>query len=253
MNSSRVPVSEKRPLLARAFEYAKGEYTGYHAHDAAQLVYAVSGTMTVMAEAGHWVVPPLRAVWIPARMLHEVAMHAHVSMRTAYLHPTCAADLPKSCVVVSVSRLMRELLVEATRFPEANSCENRYRLVTALLLEELRVSDQLPLSLPEPQDPRLRRVTESLRCDPSDGRSLDAWAAMAGASKRTLARLFERETGMSFRQWRQQARLLAALRKLADGEPVSVVAVDLGYATPSAFTHMFRHAFGVVPSEYFKD
>lgn len=249
---SRVPLSEGRPLLVRAFDYAMGETTGRHLHDAAQLVYAVSGTMTVMAEQGLWVVPSLRAVWIPAGLMHEVVMQSPVSMRTAYLDPAFATKLPGSCVVVSVSPLLRELLIEASRFPEGCRYAARCRLVIDLLLEELRVADQLPLSLPKPQDPRLRRVTEALRQSPGDPRSLESWAAAAGASKRTLARLFERETGMSFRQWRQQARLLTALQKLANGEAVSAVAMDLGYATPSAFTQMFRQALGVVPSAYFK-
>ena len=250
---SRIPLCARRPLLVRAFDYAKGETTGRHRHDAAQLVYAVSGTMTVMAEQGLWVVPSLRAVWIPAGLMHEVVVQSPVSMRTAYLYSGLAAALPDSCVVVSVSPLLRELLVEASGFPESYRYEARCRLIIDLLLEELRVADQLPLSLPEPRDARLRRVTESLRRAPGDPRSLEAWADMAGASKRTLARLFERETGMSFRHWRQQARLLIALQKLANGEAVSAVAMDLGYATPSAFTQMFRQALGVVPSAYFKD
>ena len=250
--NSRLPLSAGRPLLVRVFDYAKGETTGRHVHDAAQLVYAVSGTMTVMAESGLWVVPSLRAVWIPAGLLHEVVMQSAVSMRTAYVHPGFATTLT-GCCVVSVSPLLRELLVAASRFPESYVYKARCRLVVDLLLEELRVADQLPLSLPEPRDRRLRRVTEALRRAPGDPRSLAAWADAAGASKRTLTRLFEKETGMSFRQWRQQARLLMALQKLAKGEAVSTVAVDLGYATPSAFTQMFHRALGVVPSAYFKD
>ena len=120
-----------------------------------------------------------------------------------------------------------------------------------LIPGEIRALPALPLHLPWPADARLRRVCEALKADPAENRTLEDWARASGASARTLARLFRKETGMSFGGWRQQARLLEALGRLASGSPVTTVALDLGYQSPSAFTSMFRRALGTSPTRYF--
>jgi AraC-like DNA-binding protein len=127
----------------------------------------------------------------------------------------------------------------------------RRRLITTLVLNEIRAATVAPLHLPEPADPRLMRITSALREQPGDSRTLTAWAAEAGASTRTLSRLFLAETGMTFRQWQRQARLLAALVRLAQGTPVTSLAFDLGYESPSAFISAFRRALGKTPRRYF--
>ncbi len=180
-------------------------------------------------------------------------MHSNVSMRTVYLAEERAEDFPSNCFVVSVSGLLRELILEATTFAETYVLSRRHGLVVDLLLSELRISPQIGLSLSDPEDRRLRLITESLKSNPEDNRSLACWAKMANASERTLARLFLRETGLTFAQWRQQARLLSAIAMLAQGIPVTTIAIDLGYSTPSAFGYMFRRALGSAPSEYFDD
>lgn len=241
----------ERPIVAKAYEYGRGHRIAAHAHAAAQLVYAVSGAMSVSTDQGIWVVPPLRAVWIPPRRLHTVQMHADVSMRTVYVVEEKAGIFERRCCVVSVSGLLRELIVEATRFPETYTLHGRYRLIVELLLGELKTSPQAGLHLAEPGDRRLRRITESLKANPADNRPLRCWAQHANASERTLARLFLKETGLTFAQWRQQARLLHAIAMLAQGIPVTTIAIDLGYSTPSAFGFMFRRALGSAPSAFF--
>jgi AraC-like DNA-binding protein len=253
MRQTTPAVSAECPLFGRALEYGAGQRTGRHSHEAAQLVYAVAGTMTVDVEEGLLVVPPLRAVWIPPEMCHDVVMQSRVSMRTVYIHHTLAKEFSDRCMVLGVSNLLRELLVEAAKIEKGLPARQRYRLIVEFIMDELKLSRQLPLLLPDPQDPRLLRITREIRDNPGDNRTLDAWSRCAGASSRTLARLFEKETGMTFGHWRRQAKLLAALQRLADREPVSVVSAALGYATPSAFTHMFRQALGVSPSAYFSD
>ena len=243
---------ETKPLTAEigayARDYPKGHHIARHRHAWHQLVYARAGVMTVSTAGGAWVVPPQRAVWMPAAADHEIRCATAVSMRTLYLAPTIAAPLPAGCCVVHVSPLLRELILASVEAP--GPAPRRTRLA-ALILIELAEAAVAPLHLPEPSDPRVRRITEALRADPGDARTLAAWGRQVGASPRTLSRLFLAETGMTFRQWQRQARLLAALVKLAQRDPVTSVALDLGYDSPSAFIHAFRRALGKTPRAYF--
>jgi AraC-like DNA-binding protein len=240
-----------RPVVAMASDYPAGFRVAPHHHDRAQLVFASAGVMAVTTAAGTWVVPPQRAVWVPAATGHEIRMHGSVSLRTLYVAPD--AGLPETCRVITVSPLLRELILRAMEVPARYDEDGPEGRVMALILDELRLSAAAPLYLPRPSDRRLLRVTEALLEDPGDRRPLTAWAKQAGASPRTLARLFAKETGLGFRAWRQQARLLQALVGLAQGRPVTVLALDLGYDSPSAFIAAFKRAFGVTPARYFSD
>jgi len=243
----RVP----RPVAAMAKDFPDGHRIPVARHARGQLVYGVTGVMTVTTPHGTWVVPPQRAVWVPPRTDHASRMSGKVAMRTLYLRADVARRLPAQCCVVSVSPLLRELILAATRMPVLYDRRGRDARVIALILDELQASADLPLHLPRPRDRRLARVCDALLAAPADTRSLAAWASAAGASARTLARLFQRETGMSFATWRQQARLLESLRRLAAGDSVTAVALDCGYRSPSAFAAMFRRALGVAPTAYF--
>ncbi len=238
-------------VTALATDYRDGDSTGWHSHYRAQLAFAVSGVMHVDTEQGAFVVPPQRALWLPAGMRHSIAMHGRVGMRTIYVAPGTARLLPSMCRVVAVTPLLRELVLEAVRLPDIYGPNSRAARLTALLLDELRALPILPLHLPLPEEPRLRRVCNAILENPALDLTLEDLARSASTSPRSLARLFRRDTGMSFGQWRQQARLLAALRLLASGEKVTSVAMDLGYDSASAFTSMFRKALGVPPSRYF--
>lgn len=240
-----------RPLAAMAKDYPDGWVNDWHRHDRAQLVFASSGVMTITTPDGSWVVPPNRALWIPAGVQHHIVMSGPVTMRTLYIDAAAAAELPPACRVVAVSGLLRELILRAVELPLLYDEAGPGGRIAALILDELRLLPMVPLHLPNPRDPRLERLCRALRDRPADGRSLAEWGAAVGASARTLARLFVRETGMSFAAWRAQVRLLAALTRLAGGEKVTSVALDLGYESPSAFIAMFRRQLGVTPSRYF--
>jgi AraC-like DNA-binding protein/mannose-6-phosphate isomerase-like protein (cupin superfamily) len=242
-----------RPVVALASDYPAGSRVAPHRHDRAQLVFASAGVMAVTTAAGTWVVPPQRAVWVPAATSHEIRMHGAVSLRSLYVEPEAAAGLPAACRVITVSPLLRELILRAMEIPARYDQAGPDGRVMTLILDELRLSAAAPLYLPRPSDRRLLRVTEALLEDPGDRRPLTAWAKQAGASPRTLARLFAQETGLGFRAWRQQARLLQALVGLAAGRPVTVLALDLGYDSPSAFVAAFKRAFGVTPARYFSE
>jgi AraC-like DNA-binding protein len=214
-------------------------------------VYASAGVMTVVTEHGMWVVPPQRAVWIPAGIVHTVQARGPVAMRSLYIQREAAVWLPTTCCVVNVTPLLRELIVRAVALPLRYAHGGQDERMMLLMLDEIRQLPVAPLHLPEPTDRRLRQITTALRTDPADDRTLETWARAVGASPRTLARLFVAETGMTFRQWQRQVRLLAGLVRLADGQPVTVVALEVGYESPSAFIAMFRRALGTTPGQYF--
>jgi len=241
-----------QPVLAMAKEFPAGFVIPRHSHPRAQLLYGVRGVMRVTTPVGAWVAPPRRAVWLPGGTPHEVRMASAVAMRTLYVDPGAAGDLPSNCVVVEVSELLRALILEAVSIPLDYPPQGRDALVMALILTELRLIEAMPLHLPTPTDPRLIRLCAALAERPDDDSTLEIWGERVGASARTLNRLFLKETGGSFAIWRAQARLVAALELLAEGEPVARVAAKLGYASASAFTAMFRRALGATPARYFE-
>jgi len=204
--------------------------------------------MQVETRSGLWIVPPQRAVWVPRQMRHAIRCRSSVSMRSLYVSASDRRALPKDCCVIAVSPLLREVIVALC---ESEPPPRRRRALCELVLSELVELPAVGIHLPEPKDKRLRRVTDLLKARPADGRGLSSLAATAGASSRTLTRLFISETGMTFRQWRRQLRLVSAIERLAAREPVTTVALDLGYSM-SAFIESFRKTFGVTPFRYFR-
>ncbi|MEV5240732.1 helix-turn-helix transcriptional regulator [Streptomyces cinnamoneus] len=227
---------------------AAGESIDAHRHDDHQIVYAGSGVLAVTTDAGTWFAPGTRALWIPAGCVHAHRAHGHLDLHLlglpASVNPL-GLDAP---TVLAVSPLLRELILASTRDPHDDSPERRR--LRAVLLDQLRASPQQPLQLPSPTDPRLRAVCDLLHHDPADPRTLAALGNHVGAAERTLSRLFRRELGMTFPQWRTQLRLYHALRMLADDEPVTVVAHRCGWSSASAFIDVFRRAFGCTPGAH---
>ncbi len=238
------------PVTAKARDYVGGA-TPMHQHPRAQLVYAGSGVMRVETAGGCWVVPPLRGVWIPANTDHRVVMLGQVAMRTLYIRPDAAPELPLHCCLVEVRPLLRELIYGLLEEPVDYDQNGRGGLLAALVFKELRFLHGAALHLPLPAEPRLQKLCRELLEQPDAPDTLERWADRGAISSRTLARLFQRETGMSFSHWRQQARLIEALGWLGKGEAVALVAERLGYRSPSAFTAMFKRTLGVEPRRYF--
>ena len=241
-----------RPLVVMENAWPTGSSTGWHSHPRGQLLYATDGVMVVHSDIGSWVVPPNRALWMLAGLRHNVTMSGDVLMRTAYIDETKIANLPAESCVINVSPLLRELLVEAVRIAPTVQVEGREALLLDLLVCELRVSSTIPLHLPMPVDTRIRSICHALSKSPSDTSSAADWAQSIGLAERTLHRLFAKETGMTFAQWREQARLLHALRRIAEGDKLIDVALDCGYSSPSAFAAMFRRHFQTPPSSFYQ-
>lgn len=234
-----------------ALDVPRGCTDALHTHRRAQLLYACSGVMSVVTGTGAFVVPPQRAVWLPSGTEHEVHYGVPVSLRTLYIEPRIHECLPTQCRVLEVSDLLRALILTAVNLPTEYDLEGREGKIMSLLIDEIAAMPTIPLHAPMPRDARLVRVCRALFKDPLRELALDDLARSVGMSRRTVTRLFRRETGMSFAEWRQHVRLLEALSRLAIGGSVTSVALDVGYRSPSSFTAMFRRTFGVTPSHYF--
>lgn len=245
--------SVPRPIVAMSKEFPPGYLITHHRHTRSQLLYASSGVMTVTTRSGIWVVPPLRAVWIPALTGHQIAVSDHLSMRTLYIDPNYFPGPSERCCVVAVTPLLKELILHAVAIPRLYPLGGPEERLLTVILDQIRSMTIAPLELPIPEDARLKKIYNRLSSSPGDNRKLEDWGKMVGATGRTLARRFRLETGMTFGQWRQQIRILEALKRLGRKEPVTTVAIDLGYDSPSAFISMFKKALGKTPGQYFAE
>jgi AraC-like DNA-binding protein/quercetin dioxygenase-like cupin family protein len=247
-------VSRLEALPERVVAYgrnlAKGEILPFHCHRRAQLIYASSGVMTVTTRLAAYVVPPQRAVWTPSGVEHQIEARSAVAMRTLYIDPTVAAEISSEVCVLHITPLLRELIITAVATGRSYGPDSPQSRIMSVILDQIASQPVASLALPMPTDSRLHCITQSLIANPADSRSLGEWASEVGASKRTLGRLFAAQTGMSFRSWRQQRRLLRALELLAAGDKVTTIAFELGYENTSAFIAMFRRCFGTTPRRY---
>ena len=218
-----------------------------HRHRKAQLVFALAGGVTCRVPSGLWMVPPHCGVWVPGGMQHSNLATANARLFFVYIEPERVA-LPDRCCTLSISPLLRELIVELA--DQAADDDERRGLLTEVLLRELPRMAVQQLHLPLSAEPRLKRIASALAEDPSDRSTLAQWAHRVALSESTLARLVVKETGLSFGRWRQQLHLLVALRELASGASVQQVAAELGYESATAFITMFKKALGQPPARY---
>ncbi|MGW7692533.1 AraC family transcriptional regulator [Streptomyces asiaticus] len=219
-----------------------------HRHDEHQIVYAGRGVLAVTTDAGSWIAPANRALWIPAGTVHE---HRAYGATDLHLVGLAVADNPlrlEQPAVLGVGPLLRELIIEYTAHPADLGAERRR--LRAVLLDQLRHCAEQPVHVPAARDPRLAAVCALLHDDPADNRTLRQLGAAVGVGERTLTRLCGAELGMTFPQWRTQLRLHHALRLLAEGVPVTAVAHRCGWASSSAFIDVFRRAFGHTPGAH---
>jgi AraC-like DNA-binding protein len=219
-----------------------------------QLVCATRGVLTVRTENCAWVVPPHRAVWIPAGFEYHFEMSGVVAVRMLYIRPEKRAGrrFPRDCEVVNVTPLLRELILRTVQLGALDGGIPEQRRLIGVILDELNVLVAVPLQLPLPHDSRAARFAALANRDSGGTALSETLLRQCGASRRTMERLFRAETGMSLGQWCRRQTLLAALRRLAAGENVSGVAGELGYNSPSAFIAMFRRELGQTPKRYFE-
>lgn len=239
-----------RPVAAMADEYPAGHATVLHSHRRSQLFYGSSGVARVATEDGTWVAPPLRAIWVPGGIEHQVVCRGPVSFRTLYIEPDASPRLPKTCRVMEVSDLLRALIIESVTVPLDYDIAGRDGRLMQLILHEIETAPVSPLHIPMPRSLPLRRMCEAFLKNPAIRSDLDHWAERTGMSRRTLTRHFRLETGISIATWIKQARLVEALSRMAEGASVTTAAFEVGYESSSAFGAMFRRTFGCSPRNY---
>lgn len=242
-----LPSAADAPLLvARQISFPAGHHIQPHRHIRGQFLFAAAGTMFVRTPGHAWMVPPSRALWIPADVEHAIDAHGELHMRTLYLNAASAALLPQGCVVLEVTALLRELIIRMTSPADDAADPQAIELMARLAISEMSRLPGCALELPLPVSADLLEMCEAILKDPS-ARDEEP---PASASARTLYRRFLTETGLSFVQWQKQACLLHAVRMLGAGLPVTHVALELGYESPSAFSAMFRRKLGVTPRTF---
>lgn len=248
-----LPGSLGRELVAHARSYERGVHLGLHVHREAQLLFASRGVMQVTTPKGRWLVPPARAVWLPPRLEHAVDVLADIEMRSLYVAPAWLAAHPEAGrlgreFVVAVGPLLREAILALFR---DGADPRRTGLLAELALFELAETEDAATFVPMPSDPRARRVAELVLADPAGVAELAGLAQAAGTTPRTVTRLFRAETELTFKQWRQRARVMAAVAALGGGRAsVKQVAARLGFSSVAAFGHAVRQVTGTVPSAF---
>ncbi|HWV62215.1 MAG TPA: helix-turn-helix transcriptional regulator [Oxalicibacterium sp.] len=239
-------------MIVSATRYTRGTRLGLHVHREAQLLYASSGIMQVTTPKGRWLVPPARAVWLPPGIEHAVDVLADIEMRALLVPPSWLATHPEAGrlqreFVVSVRPLLRETILAA--FRDDNDLQ-RIGLLVAMALYELAEDEDAATFMPLPTDPRARRVADLVLADPAGTQDLDLLAQEAGASARTITRLFPAETDLTFKAWRQRARIMSAVETLGSGHTsIKRLASQLGFSSVAAFSHAFRQVMGMTPGE----
>lgn len=242
-----------RPLYARAESLGAGSWTPPHRHDWVQFSYAISGVLGVHTSDGSYFAPPQWGIWVPANMQHQVVTSMRAEMRSLYVRREACAWAGERCRVLEVTPLARELIKSfcllPVDYPEEDSGEAR---LVQVLLDQLAKLPEVGFSLPLPSHPRLLELCNELIENPERFSSLGEWAQRLNTSEKTLMRLFQRETGLSFRGWRQRMRLLTSLNALESGDSVTSAALSSGYDSTSAFIAAFKNLFGFTPGELFK-
>lgn len=251
VSSSTLLSGQALSVLARS--YPRGVQLGLHAHREAQLLFASHGVMQVTTPKGRWLVPPQRAVWLPPRIEHAVDVLADIEMRTLYVEPDWLARHAEAHrlrreFVIAVGPLLREAILALFR---DGTGPGRAELLAELALFELAETKDAATFMPMPTDPRARRVAELVLADPAGRHELDDLAHTAGTSARTITRLFPAETDLTFKAWRQRARVMAAIAALGTGQTsIKQVSARLGFSSVAAFGHAVRQVTGMTPTAF---
>lgn len=239
-----------RPILSFAWEAPGPHRASSHRHARGHIIQVTSGAYWVVTPEGTWLVPQGQAIWIPPGVFHEVYSHDAVSARVLFVDPECAERLPVRSGTVATSHLLTALVGRVVEYGNDYSAQGPAARLARVVLDELAGMEAAPLLIPISKEQRLARAMARLIQDPTSSMGLPQLARHAGASPRTLARLFQDETGMSFTQWRTRLRLVEAVQRLVGGASVTEVALDLGYSSTSGFVFMFRSNLGVSPGRY---
>lgn len=239
-----------RAIYSRSQNLLARQVFPLHAHRWNQFVYATSGTLVVTVADTWYVITPEQAIWVPTGVEHTTGALNGAEFRNLYVADIPDLRMPSDCTVFSVTALLRALIVELESVSQRAGDDAYIDSLNAVIFEQLRRLPVQDFHLPWPRSPMLSRMCEALHASPADARSLRDWGLELGASARTLARRFEKEMGISLREWRYRLRLFLAVEWLCTDRSVTEIALALGYGSTSAFTYMFRQAMGCSPTEW---
>ncbi|MEB6667153.1 helix-turn-helix transcriptional regulator [Acinetobacter vivianii] len=240
------------PVYAFSENYPHGHIEDWHSHDRIQLIHTLTGVIRVQTHEGIWIIPPGRGVWIPAHKPHALLSSGDVKARGVFIEDTLQHDIRNECRVVAIPALLRELMSSAMDIQNEIQPESRNERLLQLILDEVRLLPALAFNLPDPQSPKLQQLCQRIKENLALEWSLEESAQQLHISSKTLARHFQKETGLHFSHWVRQAKLMQAMIDLAMNKPVLNVALDLGYESPSAFSSMFKRETSMTPSDYLK-
>jgi AraC-like DNA-binding protein/mannose-6-phosphate isomerase-like protein (cupin superfamily) len=243
--ANRVP----RPVAALARSDPAGTQIAPHLHARDQLIYAISGVMTIRAKGFIWTIPPSHGMWMPAHAVHQIHMDTEVEMRTLYFQAGTVQGQGLDCQVLAITPLLRELILRAMSIPPRYAPGSADARLMELIVDEVGRLEPRPLSLKLPTDKRLARLCQLLIDNPAHPGSIAELGRQVGLSERSVIRLFPQETGLSLHRWRQQARLMRAFALSGQGMNIGQLADELGYASASAFGKMFAKQFGQAPRQ----
>ncbi|MCU4412975.1 helix-turn-helix transcriptional regulator [Acinetobacter sp. WU_MDCI_Axc73] len=231
--------------------YPQHHYFNWHQHARAQLLYAVQGSMLVETHKGKWIVPAQHGVWLSPQMPHAISMLNDVHMRSIFIAPELNIQFEQAICVIKISALLRELIFASSEIHEPYTANTREDRINLLLLDELQQMPKLPFFLPWPTQSHLQHLCQKVLDEPYHLLRIEDISQQLNMSKITFQRHFQKQTGLSFGRWRQQARLLLALERLTQGEKILSIALDLGFSSQSAFSASFKQYFGISPSACF--
>jgi len=240
------------PVYAFSENYPHGHIEDWHSHDRIQLIHTLTGVIRIQTHEGIWIIPPGRGVWIPAHKPHALLSSGDVKARGVFIEDILQHDIQNECRVVAIPALLRELMSSAMDIQNEFQPESRNERLLQLILDEVRLLPALAFNLPDPQSPKLQQLCQRIKENLALEWSLEESAQQLHISSKTLARHFQKETGLHFSHWVRQAKLMQAMIDLAMNKPVLNVALDLGYESPSAFSAMFKRETSMTPSDYLK-
>src|SRR6478752_95226 len=241
------------PIIPLAIDVFETQCADKHSHPRAQLIYSSSGTMRVTVENHVWLVSSRQAIWVPSMYEHHVTFLKNNHIRNLFIDPSVLSNLPNTCFALDVSPFLRELILKIVNIGDDYQMDSLEGRIIQVTLDELTMIKSTNCFLPISNEPRLKKVMDILINNPSDKRGIEEFASLSCTTSRTLSRLFIKEVGMTFVNWRKQIRIMEAIEKLEKGISISQIALELGYNNTSSFIEVFRKELGVSPTNYLKN
>ena len=221
-----------------------------HRHNWGEFVYSYSGVVEVRIDQDTFLIPPQYGFWLPARIEHQGLNRYEAHHCSLYISEPLCDVMPNRCCALSVSPLLRAMLDHLLAHPPTSPYQAKDHRFLSCVVDQLSDAKCMGSYLPSSTDPLLAPILDLLDQSPEDDRPLSAWASLVHTTERTLSRRAQRDLGMPLGEWRNRLRVLKAMPKLEAGEKVETIALDLGYASASAFIAMFKRLTHTTPDEY---